>query len=180
MYNGCRFNFIDPPSRTLFCQQCKSLAHEPHQFLCCNSLICKQCIALNTCPFCLKRSESFPDRRSNKLIQSHTVWCPNSIAAGLGCEWKGELREVSDHRKECPRELVSCSYSVVGCEEKMYRSKLEKHEMESRETHLNLAMRKVVFLSTTMKELQESVEQLKMAVQELQQEYSSYDHPILS
>ena len=84
------------------------------------------------------------------------------------------------HRMMCPRELVSCSYSVVGCEQKMYRSKLEKHEMESRETHLNLAMKKVVTLSTTIKEVQESVEQLKMAVHELQQEYANYDHPILS
>jgi hypothetical protein len=99
------------------------------------------------------------------------VWCPNAIAAGLGCEWKGELREVPCHRKECARELVSCSYSVVGCEEKMCRSKLEKHETESRESHLNLAIKKVITLSTAMEELQESVEQLKMAVRELQQEY---------
>ena len=70
MYNGCKFNFIDPPSSHLFCQQCKSLAHKSYQFLCCNSLICKQCIVLNTCPFCLKRSESFLDRHSYKLSSS--------------------------------------------------------------------------------------------------------------
>ena len=172
MYNGCKFNFIDPPSSNLFCQQCKSLAHEPYQFLCCDSLICKQCIiVLNTCPFCLERSESFRDRRSHKLIQSYMVWCPNAIAAGLDCEWKGELRNVPHHRKECARELVSCSYSAVGCEEKMYRSKVEKHEEESRETHLNLAMKKVITLSTAVKEMQESIEQLKAAVHELQQDY---------
>ena len=174
MYNGCKFNFIDPPSSNLFCQQCKNLAHVPYQFLCCNSLICKQCIVdLNTCPFCHEQSGSFRDRRSDKLIQSYNVWCPNAIAAGLGCEWKGELRNVPHHRKECARELVSCSYSVVGCEEKMYRSKVEKHEEESRETHLNLAMKKVITLSTAVKEIQESIEQLKTAVHELQQKYNS-------
>ena len=75
------------------------------------------------------------------------------------------------HRKECARELVSCSYSVIGCEEKMYRNNVEKHEKESRETHLNLAMKKVVTLSVAVKENHESIEQLKAAVHELQQEY---------
>ena len=78
---------------------------------------------------------------------------------------------MPDHRKECARELISCLYSVVGCEEKMYRSNVEKHEEESRETHLNLAMKKVVTLSIAVKENQESIEQLKAAVHELQQEY---------
>ena len=52
----------------------------------------------------------------------------------------------------------------------MYRSKLQKHEKESRESYLNLSMKKVITLTSTIKELQESVEQLKTAVHELQQE----------
>ena len=92
---------------------------------------------------------------------------------------------MSDHRKECPRELVPCSYSEVGCEERMYRNKLAEHEIESQETHLNLAMKKVVSLSTTVKELQESVkqlnklqesvEQLKTSFQEFKEQSAMYD-----
>ena len=72
------------------------------------------------------------------------------------------------HRKECARELVSCLYNVVGCKEKMCRSKVEEHEKESREIHLNLAMKKVVTLSTAVKEMQENIKQLNEAVHELQ------------
>ena len=82
---------------------------------------------------------------------------------------------MSDHRKECPREPISCSYSVVGCGEKMYRSKLEEHEIESREIHLNLAMKKVVSLTTTVEELCESVEQLKTSFQEFKEQYEMYN-----
>ena len=82
---------------------------------------------------------------------------------------------MSDHRKECPREKVPCSYSEVGCEEKMYRSKLEEHEIESREIHLSLAMKKVVSLSTTVKELQQSVEQLKISFQKFKEQFAMYD-----
>ena len=82
---------------------------------------------------------------------------------------------MPDHRKECPRENIPCSYSEVGCEEKMYRNKLEEHEIESRESHLNLAMKKVVSLSTTVKELQESVEQLKISFQEFKEQSTMYD-----
>ena len=78
---------------------------------------------------------------------------------------------MPDHRNECARELVSCLYSVVGCKEKMYRSKVEKHEKESREYHLNLAMKKVISLSIAVQEMQESIEQLKATVHELQQKY---------
>ena len=44
----------------------------------------------------------------------------------------------------------------------MYRNKLEEHEIKSRKTHLHLAMKKVVSLSTTVKELQERVKQLEV------------------
>ena len=46
---------------------------------------------------------------------------------------------------------------------------MQKYEEESREFHLNLAMKKVITLSTAVKEMQESIEQLKAAVHELQQ-----------
>ena len=51
----------------------------------------------------------------------------------------------------------------------MYRSKLEKHEADCRDIHLNLAMKKVVSTATEMKELQESVQQLKAAFQEFKE-----------
>ena len=170
-YNGFKFNFIDPPSGTLLCQQCKSLAYEPHHFRCCHSLFCKKCITLSTCPICCEHSKAIPDHRSDKLIQNLTVWCPNSVADGLGCHWKGELRKVLDHRRECPREKVPCSY---GCKEKMYRNKLEEHDRKNQRIHLNLAMKKVVSLTTTVKQLQERVEQLEELQESVEQLKTSF------
>lgn len=79
------------------------------------------------------------------------------------------LRGVADHRKVCPRETVPCSYRVVGCKEEMYRNNLELHERKNREAHLNLAMKKVVSLTTTVIQLQERVKQLE----ELQEQLST-------
>ena len=76
---------------------------------------------------------------------------------------------MSDHRKVCPREKVPCSYSEVGCEEKMYRNKLEEHDRKNRQIHLNLAMKKVVSLTTTVKELQERVKQLEELQESVEQ-----------
>ena len=114
------------------------------------------------------------------------VWCPNSLPNGLECCWEGELREVSYHRMECELEWVPCSYSVVGCKEKMYRYNMEKHEGENREIHLNLAMRKVVSLTVVVEELQERVEQLdvlherierlKTSFKEFKEQHEIYDH----
>ena len=166
-YNGSKFDFLYPPSSNLFCQRCHCLAYEPHLSLCCDSLFCKKCLNFDSCPVCFKAAPDTTniatfDRRSDKLIQNLKVHCPNSIAGGLGCEWLGKLRDVPDHRKECPREKIPCSYSEVGCKEKMYRNKLEEHEIKSRKTHLHLAMKQVVSLSTTVKELQERMKQLEV------------------
>ena len=185
MYNGSKYHFIEPPSNTLLCQECKDIPYEPHQMPCCHSLFCKKCITLSTCTKCYVHGKAVPDLRSNKLIQELTVWCPNSFAGGLGCEWKGRLGEVPHHRNVCPRELISCLYGVVGCEEKLHRNKMKNHERENRDAHLNLAMKKVVSLSTTVNDLQErvklldelqkSIEQLEMDVKELKEHSLLYN-----
>ena len=66
-------------------------------------------------------------------------------------------------------------YSIVGCEvEKMHRNKLEEHEVDYQEIHLILAMKEVISMKTTIKNLTESVEQLKKSFKELKEEYEMY------
>ena len=83
---------------------------------------------------------------------------------------------MSEHRKVCPRENVPCSYSEVGCEEKMYRNKMKQHEREYRDAHLNLAMKKVVSLTATVSELQERVDQLTASFKAFKEQFSVYDY----
>ena len=168
-YNGVKFEFIDPIDKNLLCWQCNAYANEPHHCLSCHSLFCEECTDLNICPGCNKLSEYIPDRRSNNLIQHLRVWCPNCRVAGLGCNWKGELRNVPNHRMECPQELISCSYRIVGCEARIQRNELTNHEKEDRQTHLNLAMKNVVSMVKMIQELRERIEELETAVEELQE-----------
>ena len=128
------------------------------------------------CSICSKPSNTEPEDRSDELIKSLRVWCPNSVGDGLGCDWKGELRGVSEHRKMCPRENVPCSYSEVGCKEKMYRNKMNEHEREFRDAHLNLAMKKVVSLTATVSELQDRVDQLTASFKAFKEQFSAYDY----
>ena len=168
LYNGSKLNFIEPPSNTLECVQCGNLAYQPHKCRYCKELFCKRCIFNNSeCPVCFNPSNTELEDRSDELIQSLLVWCPNSVADGLGCDWKGELRDVPEHRKVCPRENVPCSYSEVGCKEKMYRNRMKMHEKEFRDVHLNLAMKKVVSLTATVSELQERMKRLEKSIEHL-------------
>ena len=114
-YNGSKFCFINPQSvRNLSCQQCKTIAYEPYQCDCCHLLFCKQCILPNQCPSCNNQGKCFHDLRSNKLIQGLMVRCPNSVADGLGCEWKGELKKMPHHRQVSTRKgFMFVQYSWV-------------------------------------------------------------------
>ena len=176
-YNGSQFNFISQPDESLLCKQCGHLAYEPHLCCCCSSIFCKTCTFPSTCPVCNELSENVFDYQSNKLIRKLIVGCPNSLSLPkfnrleCTCHWKGELREVSNHRMECELEWVPCSYSIVGCEEKMYRYMMVKHEKKSREIHLNLTMRKVVSLTVAVEELQKRVKQLDVLQERVKQPF---------
>ena len=55
------------------------------------------------------------------------IKCPNSFH-GLDCEWKGEIRNLSEHLLKCPKEIIPCPNSVIGCEEKIRREELNEHK----------------------------------------------------
>ena len=101
--------------------------------------------------------------------------CPNSFH-GLGCDWKGKLGEVFEHRLLYHREEIACPYSVLGCEEKMKRESLKEHEEKSRDEHLNLSMKTVVSMATTIKELQERVVELQKSVVQLERKKAMHMH----
>ena len=96
--------------------------------------------------------------------------CPNA-PSGLECEWIGELQDVPEHRQqECMRERVLCAYSEIGCVELMCRSDFEAHEEAHLRSHLDLSMKTVVNLVTTVKEMQEQLAQRKSAIDSLTEE----------
>ena len=45
-----------------------------------------------------------------------------------GCEWKGEIRSLDQHKQDCPLMVFHCRYSEAGCEIELPRRELKEHE----------------------------------------------------
>ena len=62
------------------------------------------------------------------------------------CGFILERRLVLDHvAQDCDYTEVSCKYALLGCEKKMIRKDMKKHE-EDHEGHLSLALKSIVAL----------------------------------
>ncbi|XP_065902562.1 TNF receptor-associated factor 5-like [Dysidea avara] len=66
------------------------------------------------------------------------------------------------HREECPLEIVRCEYLNVGCEERMMRKDLKKHEEEKMKDHLFM----------TKHEMQQQITDLKHQLSDAKQQLS--------
>ena len=60
-----------------------------------------------------------------------------------GCEEVQGRFWLSGHEKSCPKAVISCEYSSVGCDKIIKREDQEKHNEESVTLHLQLAMKRV-------------------------------------
>ena len=116
----------------LECIVCKNLASEPRQTICCGQTVCYKCAKKwkkrnDSCPQCRQVPlELAVDTRTKNHIRSLVVYCTHFDS---GCEWKGSLSTVKDHRnKDCRFELVVCNHEA--CEEKIERRYLEHHMKE--------------------------------------------------
>ncbi|XP_065901509.1 TNF receptor-associated factor 2-like isoform X1 [Dysidea avara] len=79
--------------------------------------------------------------------------CPNK------CEVGSVPREdMKTHRKECPLEMVQCEYHSVGCEERMMRKDLEKHEEENIKDHLLSTKHRLSDITQEVKGIQQQLE----------------------
>lgn len=168
-YNRLTYQFIDPLPEDLTCQKCHQLAYEPQQMKCCSNLYCEPCLPSHLsgwCPSCRKDGESFPDGRSKSRIGKLCVKCPNSLSQ---CPWEGRLDDVTEHRSQCEKETVPCTYRDIGCEEEMLRDKLKEHEEEMRQTHLDSSMKKIMELQETVRRQNKAIEEMDKRCQLLLQ-----------
>ena len=167
---GYTYEFIDQPPGDLLCQMCNYVAKEPQQMKCCGTLYCKSCLArimsnpasrgphARCCVKCKSKSfDHFLDQRSNERIQKLMVECTNQ---GQGCDWIGELKDLDDHRSQCPKEEIPCTFSEVGCKIRPMRGDLVHHIKQDQQQHLDCAVTSVLRLrqelATTQGKLQET------------------------
>jgi len=84
--------------------------------------------------------------------EMHRMFCPKlPLPCPNKCEVGSVPREAMEvHRKECPLEMVQCEYHNVGCEERMMRKELEKHNKENIEKHLSITNSKLADVTSQL------------------------------
>ena len=117
------------------CPVCLNIMTDPHQVTCCGHNFCGSCIervksSNGSCPMCKEKEyQSFIDKKCSRIINGLEVYCSNKEK---GCQWKGELKDMSTHLNEkrregeCRYEEIKCQY--LRCREKKQRRYLKYHE----------------------------------------------------
>lgn len=117
------------------CQICTKILREPHLTVCCGKHFCDSCLKTwfkkklrESCPHCRAEGRDF-NHVINKGLRSEInqlkVECSNR---SKGCEWSGELGDLTQHGK-------GCDYAVVECPKKcrprgFYTTELLRKDVE--------------------------------------------------
>lgn len=119
----------------------------------------------NECPNRIVRCQYCQETGQFKSITTsvHQARCQNfPIDCPNGCEASGiTKRNLSQHRKKCPLELIECSYSNVGCHEKIHRKDYKSHQTENMKKHLQLITESFSQLLVESERLKENNSRLK-------------------
>ena len=117
------------------CPVCLDILTDPHLVSCCGHNFCGSCIervkvSNGSCPMCKEEEyQAIPDKKCLRIINGLEVYCSNKKK---GCQWKGELKNMSTHlnktkrKGECQYESVKCQYKK--CQERKQRRYLKNHE----------------------------------------------------
>ena len=92
-----------------------------------------------TCPFCKTCGEH------RNITGDHIRTCPDYIleCPNTGCEERIKRSQMVQHRNECPKEIVPCHHSSIGCNIMIKREELLSHDKERVSFHLDLAVEKI-------------------------------------
>ena len=117
------------------CPVCLGILTDPHLVSCCGHNFCGSCIervkaSNGSCPMCKEKEyRSMVNKERIRIINGLEVYCCNNKK---GCQWKGELKNISIHLNkekregECQYEEVKCRYEK--CQERKQRRYLKEHE----------------------------------------------------
>ena len=133
---GYNYRFVDgdPPTKYI-CHICTFVACKPQQVSCCGNVFCKSCLEeLKSkgqqfiCPICRHdlTNNYFNDRRADLEINSLQIYCTNKKESNDNntCQWTGNLKDIEDHLKVCPYQLIDCTNK---CGEILQRQNLQHH-----------------------------------------------------
>lgn len=122
------------------------------------------------CEYCADYRSTYEDVTSNhwQVCPSRPVPCPNECGV-FGP--RSQLHE--DHlEKECPLEVIDCTFMFAGCGERLPRKDMSDHITENVTIHTSLLasnqQQQVERLNSRVRELELQLEQSKIEVTELQ------------
>ncbi|XP_019860742.1 PREDICTED: TNF receptor-associated factor 3-like isoform X2 [Amphimedon queenslandica] len=148
-----------PKHMEIECPVCLNILTDPHLVSCCGHNFCGSCIerlkaSNGSCPLCKEKEyQAMVNKERFRIINGLEVYCSNKEK---GCQWKGELKNMSTHLNkekregECQYEEVKCRYEK--CQERKQRRYLKYHEdreCPQRPFQCQYCRRKGTFLSIT-------------------------------
>ncbi|XP_003383553.1 PREDICTED: TNF receptor-associated factor 4-like [Amphimedon queenslandica] len=98
-----------------------------------------------SCQYCKKEGPHDIITSSAHLNECryYPIKCSNE-----GCEFIRERFWFTHHEQNCPKAIIYCEYSNLGCKKLIKREEQEKHNEESMKEHLQMAVKRVDTLQT--------------------------------
>ncbi|XP_065893870.1 TNF receptor-associated factor 5-like [Dysidea avara] len=118
-------SFTSPLPSHLECEICLDVLDDPVMTICCGQSYCKECVGKvhnKVCPHCRGKIETFPDKKSVRLINELKICCPYHIDDK--CQWKGAPSELLNHLKVCDIKPIMCPH---GCDKQLEKNNMRLH-----------------------------------------------------
>ena len=119
------------------------------------------------CPYCIKGgSYKHITGIHLKSCLEYPLMCCNNECDIIMPRWM-----LDDHIATCPKTIIPCDYSNVGCKKEMKREEQDSHNQESVNEHLQLAVKTVDALKSDIKAIKTAsaeIESIKADVEALQ------------
>ena len=112
------YDFVERPSQDFFCPVSLELLLEPQQLSCCGNHLSRETATRlqregKACPMCNEQEwQSMVDKYHRPKVREVRVRCPHK---GSGCDWVGEVNELTRHTDSCAKRPWECEYCGLKC-----------------------------------------------------------------
>ena len=120
-------------------------------------------------PFCCDICNDY-ESTFEEVTTNHNPICPSRLVpCSNECGATTKFKDLSKHlAKDCPLEVIDCSFSFAGCEAKLPRKDLPAHINDNLSVHMSLqAVKLMDKLETRVRDLEMENNRLKDEVQKL-------------
>ena len=97
------------------------------------------------------------------ITGEHLKECPQYLVqcTNEGCGQEVVRFQIKPHKRSCPKEIISCEYSTIGCVKRMKREEQEEHNEQSMDEHLQMAVKEIADLKSVKETSETEIADLK-------------------